>query len=288
MERRHGIAAVAAPFGRDVDACLSAVQRIVAEARSRGAGMVVLPESALGGYLREDGAADLLPPALELDGPELVRLAQIAGDTVVCAGFTEALPDGGVASAAVCVTGDGILGHHRKVHLPPAERFAFTAGTGFAAFDTPVGRVGMLLCYDKLFPEAARTLVTDGAEIVASLAAWPADRHRPAPGIAADRQTRHFDAIDVARAVENQVVWVSANQSGDWGPLRFLGRARVVDPDGRVLAETGHRGGIALTQIDPAAAIADTKLFIDHLADRRPAAYGAMGAAEALGVPLPG
>ena len=288
MERPGAIAAVAAPFGRDLDACLERIERTVAEARRRGAGMVVFPESALGGYLREDGAADLLPPALELDGPEIERLAAAAGDTVVCAGFTEALPDGGLASAAVCLTRDGILGHHRKVHLPPAERFAFTAGSGFAAFDTPVGRVGMLLCYDKLFPEAARALVADGAEIVTCLAAWPADRHRPAPGIAADRQTRHFDAIDIARAVENQVVWVSANQSGEWGRLRFLGKARVVDPDGRVLSETGHGGGTALARIDPAAAIADTKLFIDHIADRRPAAYGATGVAEALGVTSPG
>lgn len=279
---------MAAPFGRDVGAGLNQIERTLVEARLRGAGMVVFPESALGGYLREDGAADLLPPTLELDGPELERLAALAGETVVCVGFTEALPDGGLASAAVCVTGDGILGHHRKVHLPPAERFAFTAGSSFSAFDTPVGRVGLLLCYDKLFPEAARTLVADGAQIVASLAAWPADRHRPAPGIAADRQTRHFDAIDVARAVENQVVWVSANQSGEWGRLRFLGKARVVDPDGRVLSETGHGGGMALAQVDPEAAIADTKLFIDHLADRRPAAYGATGVAEALGVTSPG
>ena len=279
---------MAAAFDRDLDTCFARIERLLDEARARGAAMVVFPESTLGGYLREDGVADLLPPALDPGGPELARLAALAGDTVVCAGYTEALADGGLASAAVCVTGDGILGHHQKVHLPPAERFAFTAGSAFTAFDTPVGRVGLMLCYDKLFPEAARTLAADGAEIIACLAAWPADRHRPADRIEADRQTRHFDAIDVARAIENQVVWVSANQAGDWGRLCFLGRSRVVDPDGCVLAETGHDGGMAVGEIDPAAAIADTKLFIDHLADRRTAAYGAGGAAEALGVPLPG
>lgn len=287
METR-GIAAVAAPFGRDLDACLAKVERHLVEARARGAAMVVFPESALGGYLREDDVSDLVPPALDPEGPEIARLVALAGDTVVCAGYTEQLPDGGLASAAVCLTGDGILGHHRKVHLPPAERFAFTAGTGFTAFDTPAGRVGLMLCYDKLFPEAARALAVDGAEIVACMAAWPADRHRPADRIEADRQTRHFNAIDVARAIENQVVWVSANQCGEWGGLRFLGRSKVIDPDGHVLAETGHGGGLAVGRVDPAAAIADTKLFIDYLADRRPAAYGAIGTAEALGVPLPG
>lgn len=282
---------MAAPFTRDLDAGFAAIERALTAARAQGAELVVFPESALGGYLREDGAADLLPPALDPAGPELARLAALAGDTVVCAGYTEALADGGLASAAVCVTGDGILGHHRKVHLPPAERFAFTAGSAFAAFDTPVGRLGLLLCYDKLFPEAAGALAADGAEVIACLAAWPADRHRPAERIEADRQTRHFDVLDVARAVENQVVWVSANQAGDWGRLRFLGRSRVVDPDGDVLAQTGHGGGLAVAHVDPAAAIADTKLFIDHLADRRPLTYGSPAAAasgEAAGVPVTG
>ena len=91
-----------------------------------------------------------------------------------------AVPAGELYSSAACVWGDGLLGHQRKVHLPPAERFAYTAGDGFAAFDTPVGRLGMMICYDKLFPEAARALALDGAEIVCALAAWPVDRHAPA------------------------------------------------------------------------------------------------------------
>src|SRR5437588_422047 len=83
-----------------------------------------------------------------------------------------------------------------------------------AAFDAPVGRVGLLICYDKLFPEAARTLALDGAEIIAALSAWPVDRVSPALRVSADRQTRQFDLIDEARAVENQVVWVSSNLTG--------------------------------------------------------------------------
>src|SRR5437764_2931123 len=145
-----------------------------------------------------------------LDGPELARIQQIAGPTVVCAGFTE---EGGYSSA-VCVTGAGVLGHHRKVHLPPSERDAFRPGDGFAAFDTPLGRVGMLICYDKVFPEAARTLALDGAEIVASLSAWPVCRFAPAGRLAQDRQTRQFNLLDQARAMENQVVWVSSNVAG--------------------------------------------------------------------------
>ena len=278
MNPTLAIAAVAAPFGRDVARGLARIDRLLHEARVRGAGLVVLPESALGGYIREGETAPELPPALDPDGPEIARLIELAGDMVVCAGYTEAGPGGQIYGAAVCVSGDGVLGRQRKVHLPPAERFAYTAGDGFAAFDTPAGRIGMLLCYDKLFPEAARALALDGAQIVCCLAAWPADRLDPARRLRDDRQTRHFDVADQARAIENQVYFVSSNQTGPWGPLRFLGGAKVVDPDGAVLARTGARAGMAVAGAD-LATVAGSRLMIDHLADRRPDAYGHHAAA---------
>jgi predicted amidohydrolase len=275
----NGILAIAQDFSRDVGASLAAVERVLAVARERGAGLVVFPECALGGYIREplpDEMAPDLPPALDPDGPEIERLVRMAGDTVVCIGYTEAGAHGHYSSA-VCVSGDGVLGRHRKVHLPPAERFAYTAGDGFAAFDTPFGRLGMLLCYDKLFPEASTALALDGAQTIACMAAWPVDRRHPADDMATDRQVRHFDALDVARAVENQLVWVSANGTGEWGPLRFFGGSKIVDPDGVVLATTGLESGMAFAQVDPAAAIESVKLDVDHLIDRRPHAYGATG-----------
>ena len=265
------IAAVASPFGRDLDDCLTRIAQLLAAAREAGAELVVLPESALGGYLEEGAAAPDLPPALDPDGPEIAALIRLAGDTVVCAGYTER--DGGARySSAVCVTGDGVLGHHRKVHLPPGERFAFRAGDRFAAFDTPVGRLGMLVCYDKLFPEAVRALALDGAEIACCLAAWPVDRHAPARRIRDDRQARHFAVVDQARAVENQIFVASSNQTGAWGPLRFLGGAQVVDPDGAVLARCRARPGIAVADAD-LEELRRSREIIDHLADRRPDAY---------------
>jgi N-carbamoylputrescine amidase len=271
------IAAVAAPFGRDIEAGLGSMQRSIAAATAQGAGLVVFPESALGGYLREPMPGETgpqLPAALDRDGPEIGALIAMAGDAVVCAGYTEAGAEGRRYASAVCVDGSGVLGHHRKVHLPPGERFAYTPGDGFAAFDTPVGRIGMLICYDKLFPEASRALALDGADIIASMAAWPVCRQRPARRIAQDRQTRHFNLTDAARAVENQVVWVSSNQTGTLGPLRFLGNAKIVDPDGVVLARTGGSAGMAVARIDAAAAVRESRMGIDHLGDRRPEAYG--------------
>jgi N-carbamoylputrescine amidase len=260
------LAAVAGSFGRDVGRSLDRIASVVAEARTRGADMVVLPECALGGYMT--GGA-----GVSVDGPEVARLAAIAGDTVVCAGFTEAGPDGSAYSSAVCVSGDGVLGHHRKVHLPPSERGTFAAGSEFAAFDTPVGRVGMLICYDKVFPEAARTLALDGAEIVASMSAWPVCRFEPAKRIGDDRQTRQFNLLDQARAMENQVVWVSSNVAGRAGTLRFMGQAKVVAPDGEVLARTGGRAGIAVATVDVRGAVSGSRGFFSHLSDMAPTTY---------------
>lgn len=271
--------AVAARFGRDVELCLAQVERIVDDARERGAALVVLPESTLGGYLYEPPVAGMPlpcapPPALRPDGPEIARVARRAGEVVVCLGYTERASDG-TYSSAVCVNGDGILGHHRKVHVPAAERSTFSAGAGFTAFDTPIGRIGMLICYDKTFPEAARQLALDGAGLIASLSAWPICRVDPATWTRHDVQVRHFNLLDQARALENQVVWVSANQVGRFGRLRFPGQAKVVDPRGRVLARTGARAGTALARVDAPGAVAAARGRLSYLEDRRPLAYAA-------------
>ena len=269
--------AVSARFGRDVEA---AMRRSGAPSGRRATvrrALVVLPESALGGYLYEphfDGAPAPCPPppALRRDGREIARVARIAGDVVVCIGYTEDAP-GGPYSSAVCVNGDGILGHHRKVHVPAGERGAFSAGSGFAAFDTPIGRIGMLICYDKTFPESARQLALDGAGLIASLSAWPVCRVDPATRLRRDVQVRHFNLLDQTRALENQVVWVSSNQVGRIGRLRFPGQSKVVDPRGRVLARTGARAGAALARVDAPGVVASARSRLSYLDDRWPLAY---------------
>lgn len=269
------VAAASAAFGRDVDACFAEVGRLCDEARRRDVQVLVLPEAALGGYLGSLGAdalGDGLPPAFPLDGPEVARLCALAGDLVVTIGLAEAAPDGATYNTAVCVTGDGLLGAHRKVHQPLREGVAYAAGDGFAAFDTPHGRTGLLICYDKAFPEAARALALDGAELIAVSSAWPASRTDPAPDMAQDRQARMFDLYDAARACENQVFLASANQWGTFGSMTLLGRAKVVSPGGEVLAGTGCAPGLAVAQVD-LALVERARRGMHHLRDRRPEAY---------------
>lgn len=269
-----GIAAVAAAFGRDLDSCLDRIAVILDRARASGADLVVLPDAALGGYLSDFDRPDpaSLPPALEPDNPWLRKVAGMAGGLVVCVGYCEADGDKRYNSA-VCLSGDGVLGTHRKVHQPPGEQSVYCAGDRFDAFDTPVGRIGMLIDYDKTFPEAARTAALGGAEILACLSAWPTSITNRAPRMVDDRQSRLFDLYDRSRAAENQVVLVSSNQTGSSGGLRFLGQAKVVGPGGDVVARTWSKAGIALARIDVADEVAQARRTLRHLDERRPQSY---------------
>lgn len=269
-----GIAAVAAPFSRDIGACLATIERILDDARAQGAGLVVLPEAALGGYVESLHGDDCdPPPPLDADGPELMRVAEMAGDLVVCVGFCEDGGDGIRHNAAACVSGDGLLGLHRKVHLPLREDRFTTPGEHLCAFDTPVGRIGMLICYDKAFPEAARTLALDGAQVLAFLSAWPCSATNAAARLQDDRQWRRAELWDRARAAENSMIVASANQTGTFGSLRFVGGARVVEPGGDVAAHTGTEPGIALAHFDVDAALERARRALSPIRDLRPDLY---------------
>lgn len=289
------VAAVSANFTRDLDACYARITQLVDAARERGVGLLALPEATVGGYLSTLGSksdvADLArpsgsqPPALRLDGPEVARLRALAGDVVLCVGLCELADDGTRYNTAVCLTGDAVLGAYRKVHQPLGEHLSYAAGDAFAAFETPVGRLGMQICYDKAFPEAARALALDGAQVVVSLSAWPASRTNAAPDLADDRWTHRFDLLDRARALDNQLFWVAANQAGTFGSLRYVGSAKVVDPGGAVLAHTGTGPGTAIATIDLDHELSAARAGMYHLRDRRPDAYGA--ALAVLPGPLP-
>jgi N-carbamoylputrescine amidase len=278
------LAAASASFGRDLDEAFAQIIRLVAEARAQDVQLLALPEAALGGYLstlHTDGdGSDSLPPIIDLDGPELRRVAEIAGDMTLVLGFCEA--DGGIRyNSAAAVTGDGVIGVHRKVHQPLGENLYYEAGEVFRAFDTPVGRLGMLICYDKAFPEAARALALDGAEVVACISAWPSSRTAGAADIAEDRWTRRFNLFDQARALENQIVWVAANQVGTFGSMRFVANAKIVGPGGDVLATTGTDAGLAVAGIDVGEALDTARRSMFHLRDRRPDTYPLEVAAHA-------
>ncbi|TRO56709.1 carbon-nitrogen hydrolase family protein [Streptomyces sp. IB201691-2A2] len=269
------MAAAAAEFGRDLEEDFQIAERLIKEARADGIRLLALPEACLGGYLLSlDDSAELDegPPALPLDGPEIRRLAALAEEMTVVAGYCEAANDTRYNSV-VCVSGDGVLGNHRKVHQPLSEDASYSSGDRFRAFDTPVGRIGMMICYDKAFPESARALALDGAQIGVCVSAWPGARTNATANLENDRWKRRFDLFDRARALENQIVWLSANQTGRFGSLRFVGSAKVVDAGGEILADTGVAAGVAIAELDVVQALETARRSMGHLRDRRPETY---------------
>jgi predicted amidohydrolase len=268
------IATVAAGFNRDLEFDLGRIRTLVAHARRDGVQVLVLPDAVLGGYLLDtrEPRWDDLPPALAVHDEPVRRVIGWAQDMVVCFGFCEKA-DGLLYNTALCVTGDGVLGRHRKVHQPPGERSVYASGDRFTAFDTPHGRLGMLIDYDKTFPEASRALALDGAELVACLCAWPTSRTNRAPRMADDRQSRLFDLYDRARAAENQLVFVTSNLTGSVRGMRFLGQAKIVGPGGDIVARTWSKAGLAQAELDVRAELDRAREVLGHLRELRPETY---------------
>ncbi|GAB91501.1 carbon-nitrogen hydrolase family protein [Gordonia rhizosphera] len=286
------IAAVAANFTRDLEQNYATIAEYVTRAREDGVEFLVFPEAAIGGYLSSLGnhgdtvknTTRSLPPAIRLDGPEIQRVQSIIGDMLIAIGFCELAQDGETRyNAAAVLDGTQIYGSYRKVHQPLGENMSYSSGTEYGVYDTPVGRVGLQICYDKAFPEAARVMALDGAEIIASLSAWPAARTATAENLQEDRWTYRFNLFDTARALDNQVFWVASNQSGTFGSLRYVGNAKIVDPGGNVLATTLLESGMAVADIDIPATFTAMRGGMFHLRDRRPDAYGALTELDATG-----
>jgi len=231
----------------------------------------VLPECAIPGYMFES-AEEALPYAEEIPGPSTEALAAACGRIgahVVC-GLIERDGDR-LHNAAVLLGPDGLLGAYRKTHLPflGVDRFV-VPGDELPVWDTPLGRIGIEICYDLRFPEVTRTLALGGADIVCHPTNFPT---------AAQVQT---ELITVARAAENRIFLLTANRCGRERWAEFCGRSQIVDPYGKRLAETGVAGE-ALLVADVELELARDKDYVIPgeyelylFGHRRPELYGAL------------
>jgi predicted amidohydrolase len=253
-------------FGRsreNAEAIAAAVLRARAD-------LLVAPELAISGYVfasREEsaGLAETLPgPSTEL----LQQACRQTGGRVVL-GIAEKAADGFYNSAALVGPG-GVEGVYRKTHLFGEEKLHFASGrTGFPVFTVHSGgaeaRLGLLVCFDHFFPEAARSLALAGAQIICH----PSNLVLPE---AAQLSSR-------VRSIENRVFWVLANRYGseDRGgkALAFTGASQLTGPDGKVLARAPASGdALEVAEIDPTQA--DNKKVTgrnDLWEDRRPELY---------------
>lgn len=271
---RVAVIQMAAPWD-DPEAMRERTFFLLREAASRGATLAVLPELCTISYnfrLREY----VEPHAEPLDGPSIIGWAAIARVTGMhmVAGFPER--DGmRLYNTAVVIGPAGVIGIYRKAHLYHFEREVFTPGdTGFRVWETPVGRIGVLICYDLRFAEAVRILLLRGAQILCVPTTWT-DRGKPEPWDA--RGWCGADYLAAGHAYGNRMWVACAGRAGVDGAVRTLGCSAVFAPSGMAAAgpasPTAEEVLVADLEMTRADAVRVTA-EMDLVRDRRPELYG--------------
>jgi len=263
------------------------------QAQAKGAQIVCLPELFQTQYFcqREDAALfDLAEP---IPGPATTRLAEAAKllRIVVIGSVFEKRAPGVYHNTAVMIDADGSLrGIYRKMHIPDDplyyEKYYFTPGDlGYRAFDTQVGRVGTLVCWDQWYPEGARLTALQGAQVLfyPTAIGWhPAEKEQF--GVAQHDawqtiQRSHAIANGVYVAVVNRVGFEDGDVRGQKAPgqgLEFWGGSFIADPFGRIIAQASQdKEEILVAEVD-LKALEDVRRNWPFLRDRRIDSYSAI------------
>lgn len=254
---RIALIQVASPASETVARRRARVGELVRSAA--GSDLIVLPELWAVGYFAFDAYRSAAEPA---DGPtvtDAARWARELGGHVLAGSYVECDSEGRLFNATALVGPDGTVVHrYRKVHVfgyQSLEATLLTPGGQVSATVTPFGALGATTCYDLRFPEIWRGLVSTGAELVVTPAAWP------------EARLEHWRVLTQARAVEEQILLIACNAVGEQAGVRLGGHSRVVDPWGMVLAESGQDEGVTTVEVDPQV-IARTREAFPVLGDR--------------------
>lgn len=225
------------------------------------ADLIVLPEMALTGYLFP-GRKELERYSEPIPGPSFDKITEIAKqrDLYIVCGIAE--KSGGKIYNSAFLTGpEGLVGLYRKSHLFLDEKKKFDRGdTGFKVYEVRGAKVGILICFDWIFPEAARSLALEGAEIIA----------HPANLVLNFAQ----NAV-VTRCIENRLFWILANRTGTEQEaetrFNFTGRSRIVSPSGKVITQScSTANSLSIVEVDVKEADDKNVTPFNHLfRDRR-------------------
>src|SRR6266404_6047644 len=289
---RYRVGLVQMAMSADPDANLKKAVAKISEAAAAGAQLVCLPELFRSQYFAQREDPELFDLAEPVPGPRTEAVGQVAkqAGVVVIAPVFERRAAGLYHNSAAVIDADGrMVGIYRKMHIPddPAyyEKFYFTPGDlGFRAFDTRVGRIGTLVCWDQWYPEGARLTALQGANVLfyptaigwhpAEKAQWGSAQHDAWRTI----QRAHAIANGVYVAVVNRVGHENGDVRGNAAPagqgLDFWGGSFLCDPFGRVIAEASHdKEEILIGEID-LKFLEEVRRNWPFLRDRRIDSYG--------------
>jgi predicted amidohydrolase len=242
------------------DANIVQLESLTRQAAIDGARLIVHPEMATTGYCWFD-RTEIAPFVEPIPGPTTERFAVIAREhgCYIVTGMPEIAPATGVYyNSAVLIGPDGVIGVYRKTHSFIAEpAWAKDGDLGLPVWDTPIGRIGLLICMDVVYFETARLLALQDADIVCLLTNWVGDG---APA-----------ASWIGRALENGVFVVASDRFDQERGAHFCGGSCVIAPDGTVLAQQASGESIVSADID-----LRTVTRAERLAERRPELYGSI------------
>lgn len=239
---------------------LDILQRTAIRAADQGARLLICAEMFLTGYNIGDRVYDLAEP---MNGPAARRAAALARETNIALlyGYPERSGELIYNSALLIDRNGSTLANYRKTHLfGREENRLFQPGDAFILTELQGVKIGILICYDVEFPEAVRTLVGAGAELIAV----------PTANMAPYCQSMQF--IIPARAFENQVFIAYANRCGQEADLDYCGLSCIVGPDGKELVLAGTGEGLFVAQIN-AADLAASRRKYPYLKCLRSALY---------------
>ena len=240
-------------------------------AARNGADLIAFPECALTGYVFSS-REEAMPFAESIPGTATDRLAACCKElgVHVVVGLLEKDADR-CYNAAVLIGPAGLVGKYRKNHLPflGVDRFIDAGNEPFPVYRTPVGNIGLHICYDCNFPESARIMTLLGADIIVLPTNWPEGREKL------------VNFVVNTRAYENRVHLVAVDRVGNERGTRFLGRSKIISAAGVTLVEAGNDDEeIIYAEVDLEEARQKRIVFkagefeVDFIRDRRPELYG--------------
>jgi predicted amidohydrolase len=242
---------------------LKTIEELTFRAKEQAADLVIFPELCLTGYVVRDQLYELAEP---IPGPATRKVEELAKKTGMHIIF--GMPEisektrATMFNTAVFIGPKGLIGKYHKMYLPThsvfEEKRYFRPGYQTAAFNTPLGNIGLCICYDLFFPEVTRLTRLKGAQLIVSISASPSVRRS------------FFEILTSARALENTAYLAYVNLVGVEDGLQFWGGSRLVGPSGDVLAKAKYdEEDFVICEVD-FRDIKPAETFIPTLRDLRP------------------
>lgn len=249
------------PIVGEKETNLQKMSNIMEQAAKDGSDLVLFPELCLTGYFIQDIAEDMAEP---MDGPSIQQMKKLCADYQLHTVFSwaEQGDDGLIYNSACLISDEGnILGNYRKVHVYGRENEVFEKGDSFDVFDSKLGRIGIMICYDADFPEVARILALKGAEIILI----PTNNFHP--------YGRYQRTYVKSRSMENELPVAICNRTGQEQELQYFGESAVYDAHGYELALLGDREESPTIDV-PMDTAKDEQL--NYLNNRMPSTFGTL------------